>query len=1838
MPSSSESSPAPSPLADLLGCDGQQRDYDSVIAAAGRCRVAVERLLGPDWWQHYVPAAIAEELGRAGEAASHRTGPRRDKSHHYGLGLPVTFVALGLPLPKGAADGWTILQSILLAGVLLRNRTGTTPGRVHIDAIAQFLTSTEGATSDVSERLRFIRTLSIEEPLAAILATLEQAVDLPKGFKLGLAEVIAGLQRSRRTLPGRPKEPKTPGPTRPPSGGQGRPVRTLQDDDDAVEMDVLPALPLSKEAREHAVDSAEAVMEQVAATLASLSEAAPDQGYHEREALAKRQFLDLRHALWAPEQWDALTGLEMCSAVRNWLLAAETAAGVSNLKDLESALLTLLVGLTGWKDETVWTTPIIRRPEDIPPKHRRAVILENGSITFPVPQIGQRYDPHKKGHGVLVVPVATQVTLRLPDRMVELLRRYSALQPRPPAFWLATELGPLRENVRGLQKEVRLDEPRETLARLRNAHALRLINFGQDLPLAQMACGELLGVDDVALSYVSCPAARLQALCGLVWEAHGYGKCTGEPEDARFGGSQLQIADETAHRLVERIRTGLSYGKSPAKAGRVKLMELHTALAAAVAWLLCAGLGLRPNARLGKITSRNFSMRGSCLVAVDKVLDEGHLGRLVPLPPTIAQTILAYGRHLEALSCSREAPSFIKEAARAALGGAGPLFFIPGNGRVEPLSLDVMRKSLPHNWMLPVNVFRHRISTALRGLECPGVYAEALLGHIELGIQPFGSESFMDPLAYLATTSRYLEDQLKRDGWAPLQGLAGREDFQWEARPLGNWVLSLRQDHETSVEALRSGRRQDFDSYRDEHWDTMLERVDQAIQELLPAFETSHGGKLDRESVLALRTHLTEAAKSQAESRLLVEALRARLVRARDARQWKIARLPFFHTGPVEPSPFHPDYPAVLESFLQLRQFFVDVLNGTRRPPRPMTARTRLILALILWHGVADWDRLTGILSNLHRARPVNGLDDAVMVPVPIVMESQRGLIPPDVVEEAAFPPPEVAEILRGPLAAAAASFVKKGHPITATAAQLGIEIGAALPIGISNAPARELLPVLLEAARIVHLFEHAPPMRDVWANQMSSLGLPAHRIDRLFTTEPIHLVDTQSITHRDTVPRPTRKRAYGESARTSAQAYRLLRDVLRVPRGKAKKLPLSGTTMPVQTEDAAMRHAIAAEVDLYLAQQSQGDGLCQLLGQYARQLLTQKGASGEWLRPATPYGYAVHAGACLVSTHPNARLLQMEAEELFGIYRDAIRETKKRYQPWVARYLSYFHAYLVQAHEAPSVDLRSLGGSIVGLPEVGFVTPREYQAAVRTLSLLCSAPGAYSTVEGQQATQAIALGYATGARTSEVNLRERRDLVVEDGRSALLIRGNRFTGLKTRYSARVLSLEGCFRSEDLERIKDSNAILLRGHTSSAPLFPDTDVPDAPTDPDVISRHIGQALRSATGEPAARQYWLRHNAASMELLALFGDEELISAVKRDDDILVPFPQQLSTSARAQWLGGSDVLSQIHAAAFRARRGHSTMRTSITTYVHTINLIEPTASRAAMTKLTSKGVGSLADRSDEWVRQTASRSGLSMKDASAFRKVLVKALAAGKAEQASAERPAGSAAVYLSRVRHGALARGVECYFRSGELDGAVQRMGLSPTAARLARSTLEGLGIQPTSRIPRETRSTLLGSNQGSVRQAFDLRDRMIDASALEALLATMRVDGRRKDTATTTPWELILGGADVRDQVIRCRTPGEIVQVFDGMSRLAASAFPSHRAVLVVPTGTEAATIENDIRAGGLRLAKAEVVERNLAGPRSGFLPLAVSLQSQGRQIRLSTLLVAAVTWSIWSALRRAT
>jgi Integrase core domain len=184
------------------------------------------------------------------------------------------------------------------------------------------------------------------------------------------------------------------------------------------------------------------------------------------------------------------------------------------------------------------------------------------------------------------------------------------------------------------------------------------------------------------------------------------------------------------------------------------------------------------------------------------------------------------------------------------------------------------------------------------------------------------------------------------------------------------------------------------------------------ISATVPGFFTQIDGRLSKDQSRSIRRALTEHASSLAEAQVTVEIIRAVFKPAREERGWKIARMPFFYRGPVEASPFSTAFPSAYEIFQRFRSLFVDAVNGKSATMRSLSSEARLVLALLLWHGVADWPRLKIILDHLHRGRPIRGLGDAVAIPYVIPGQEE---------------PVETVEILRGAVAMAAMPHVLAG-------------------------------------------------------------------------------------------------------------------------------------------------------------------------------------------------------------------------------------------------------------------------------------------------------------------------------------------------------------------------------------------------------------------------------------------------------------------------------------------------------------------------------------------------------------------------------------------------------------------------------------------------------------------------------------------------------------------------------------------------------------------------------------------------------------------------------------------
>jgi len=1140
----------------------------------------------------------------------------------------------------------------------------------------------------------------------------------------------------------------------------------------------------------------------------------------------------------------------------------------------------------------------------------------------------------------------------------------------------------------------------------------------------------------------------------------------------------------------------------------------------------------------------------------------------------------------------------------------------------------MMRNRLPREWKLPSNAFRHRLSSQLRTLGCPGIYVEALLGHVELGIQPFGRESFMDPAAFLDETGRCIQTLMEQDGWKPLYGLATAERSTWEPRPLGSWVIPLHAKHIDTIEKLRAANREAVDRFRELAWDDVSKTVLAAISATVPDFFTQTYGRLDKEQARTIRRALTENASSLAEAQITVEIIRATFTRAREERGWKIARMPFFYRGPVEASPFSPTFPCAYETFLRLRALFVDAVNGKSTAMRQLSPEARLVLALILWHGVADWSRLETILAHLHHGRHIRGLGDAIAIPYEI--PGQQDAV-------------ETVEILRGAVAMAAIPYVSAGQPIVMVKRTLGNQLARCIPSWVTLESGEKLIDILLSAAQIAHLFEHASPLRDVWSGNITSVSAPFARIERLFAPEAIPGTCIDSPSSQTSGEDGTR--ATSDQRRPSGNVlseYKGLRPILRIRRGHAKRLPHSKTDLPLSTPDPTVRREILRELRQHSERCKDATSVSGLLTSYAQDLLTAGTFSSSRIELQTVYNYVVGAGCSLVRVHPDADLLTMEAEDLVPLYCDAIDAAPKRYQPFMARYLSYFHGYLVRERDASFVDLRAFGGQLIGLPDVGLVAPREYARARELLTSPAQDESIGSVLACEQAAHVLDLGYATGARSGELVLRECRELVAEPDRPLLHIRANRMTSVKTKRATRVISLDGWLSAEQLDVVHGlavSNDARMPNHA----LFPDQEDPMQPVDPDLIARHIGKALRAATGEPRARQYWLRHMAASMEFLSLFADEFLLGALKNNAPDQVPFPFGATASQFAQRIGSHTALSPIHAAAYRARRGHASIGTSLTTYVHTIALIEPKPSREAALTLTHEGFAALIGRSPASVRQVLHRATTSITDPAAVRDVLI---SASLTSPSTAQQPDAGAIIEMAGtqgLRLTSISRGIECYLRTGNSDEAVRRMKVTARTQKIVLDILRSLPFRPhlrASEVQAKSSASLLEPLPATERPSFLVSPRSINPKLLKRAFNRMRLQGRRQFSVDAELWDLLLTGVDPDRGIYRIRNIRDLEllasKVLDALGidrNRKDSDVDMGEIVLVVDVETTDAMIDRDLRDHAF-LQTYPVIRRNVSKVLAGYLPVALAYRSSGGRDRTMSLLHLAIVWRVWRSL----
>lgn len=211
-------------------------------------------------------------------------------------------------------------------------------------------------------------------------------------------------------------------------------------------------------------------------------------------------------------------------------------------------------------------------------------------------------------------------------------------------------------------------------------------------------------------------------------------------------------------------------------------------------WAICVGGRsikaplLHPNkidseSGFGFFNDKAYTQAGSAQLvrqATHRDCDQDYLldykARLVWVPPHVQGQLLAYEQHVERLQTSNLLPEHQRRrlaAMTAARPDRLPFFELTVDLEIKELrpgQFEKMLASATWDWPMKMNAFRHLLRSRLSGqISCEVI--DALLGHWQVGQEPWSNGSALDPMLFRETLKVAYTQLLPEADWPVLHGL-----------------------------------------------------------------------------------------------------------------------------------------------------------------------------------------------------------------------------------------------------------------------------------------------------------------------------------------------------------------------------------------------------------------------------------------------------------------------------------------------------------------------------------------------------------------------------------------------------------------------------------------------------------------------------------------------------------------------------------------------------------------------------------------------------------------------------------------------------------------------------------------------------------------------------------------------------------------------------------------------------------------------------------------------------------------------------------------------------------
>lgn len=404
------------------------------------------------------------------------------------------------------------------------------------------------------------------------------------------------------------------------------------------------------------------------------------------------------------------------------------------------------------------------------------IIPSSGTIMLYVPEIPQGWEPPSSVRGHFR-PVTRFIALRIPTDLAlgQALQSHAAVvhsgflfsSPHQTAGKAEPDATLLHSAQDCLTKINEIRRTNLTLPRLSGFLEREIVLMQGDFAESELLSCRLQGAMDTRRYYYAPKAATLADRYDAVWnplrEAAQTSKSTSLElphqfsSEAPYVGSRATPTTSAARVAIESMQEELSK-LTKGRPSQERLRRRHNGITAYVTWQIFWMTGMRPV--IDPIEIDLYDHTRGLLAVSDKDTRDEYAGRLVWFPPPVQQQVRIY-------------QELASETSDALFGNAEidiAFRIINPDFEVKPIGQKTPKAILRAWYPFPENAHRHYLRTRLRELGVDGGIVDALLGHSDVGHEPYARHSALAPMQLIEALKKPLSTIWDELRWKVLPG------------------------------------------------------------------------------------------------------------------------------------------------------------------------------------------------------------------------------------------------------------------------------------------------------------------------------------------------------------------------------------------------------------------------------------------------------------------------------------------------------------------------------------------------------------------------------------------------------------------------------------------------------------------------------------------------------------------------------------------------------------------------------------------------------------------------------------------------------------------------------------------------------------------------------------------------------------------------------------------------------------------------------------------------------------------------------------------------------------